>query len=185
METLGLTNPMPNALATIFSAVARKESPGAHASEDWPKPEGATNARTFRIYRWDPDTGRNPRIDSYFVDMDTCGPMVLVALVKNEVDPTLTFRRSCREGIRGSCAIDIDGMNPLACIFGMDEIKGEVGIYPLPHMPVIKDLVPDLTPFYARQPRSSRGSKPGRSRPRRSGCGRSRTAASSTASTTA
>ena len=114
------------------------------------KPEGATNARTFRIYRWDPDTGRNPRIDTYFVDMDTRGPMVLDALVKNEVDSTLTFRRSCREGIRGSCAIDIDGMNPLACIFGMDEIKGEVGIYPLPHMPVIKDLVPDLTPFYAR-----------------------------------
>jgi succinate dehydrogenase / fumarate reductase iron-sulfur subunit len=117
----------------------------------WPKPEGATNVRTFRIYRWDPETGANPRVDTYFVDMDTCGPMVLDALIKikNEIDPTLTFRRSCREGICGSCAMNIDGMNRLACIFGMDEIKGDVKIYPLPHMPVIKDLVPDLTHFFA------------------------------------
>ena len=117
----------------------------------WPKPEGATNVRTFRIYRYDPDCGRNPQIDTYFVDMDTCGPMVLDALIKikNEIDPTLTFRRSCREGICGSCAMNIDGINTLACIYGMDEIKGDVKIYPLPHMPVIKDLVPDLTHFYA------------------------------------
>ena len=117
----------------------------------WPKPEGATNVRTFRIYRWDPDTGANPRVDSYFVDMDTCGPMVLDALIKikNEIDPTLTFRRSCREGICGSCAMNIDGMNRLACIFGMDEVEGDVKIYPLPHLPVVKDLVPDLTHFYA------------------------------------
>ena len=117
----------------------------------WPRPEGATNVRTFRIYRYDPDSGRNPQIDTYFVDMDTCGPMVLDALIKikNEIDPTLTFRRSCREGICGSCAMNIDGINTLACIYGMDEIKGDVKIYPLPHMPVIKDLVPDLTHFYA------------------------------------
>ena len=117
----------------------------------WPKPEGATNVRTFRIYRYDPDSGGNPQIDTYFVDMDTCGPMVLDALIKikNEIDPTLTFRRSCREGICGSCAMNIDGINTLACIYGMDEIKGDVKIYPLPHMPVIKDLVPDLTHFYA------------------------------------
>ena len=77
--------------------------------------------------------------------------MVLDALIKikNEIDPTLTFRRSCREGICGSCAMNIDGINTLACIYGMDEIKGDVKIYPLPHMPVIKDLVPDLTHFYA------------------------------------
>ena len=117
----------------------------------WPKPEGATNVRTFRIYRYDPDSGGNPQIDTYFVDMDSCGPMVLDALIKikNEIDPTLTFRRSCREGICGSCAMNIDGINTLACIYGMDEIKGDVKIYPLPHMPVIKDLVPDLTHFYA------------------------------------
>ena len=96
-------------------------------------------------------TGENPRVDTYFVDMDNCGPMVLDALIKikNEIDPTLTFRRSCREGICGSCAMNIDGINTLACIYGLDEVKGDVKIYPLPHMPVIKDLIPDLTHFYA------------------------------------
>ncbi|MCB2122577.1 MAG: succinate dehydrogenase iron-sulfur subunit, partial [Rhodobacteraceae bacterium] len=116
----------------------------------WPKPEG-TNIRKFQIYRWNPDTGENPRVDTYFLDMDKCGPMVLDALIKikNEVDPTLTFRRSCREGICGSCAMNIDGINTLACIYGLDEVKGDVKIYPLPHMPVVKDLIPDLTHFYA------------------------------------
>jgi succinate dehydrogenase / fumarate reductase iron-sulfur subunit len=77
--------------------------------------------------------------------------MVLDALIKikSEIDPTLSFRRSCREGICGSCAMNIDGGNHLACIYGMDEIKGDVNIYPLPHMPVVKDLIPDLTHFYA------------------------------------
>ena len=114
-------------------------------------PDGATNVKTFRIYRWDPDSGQNPRIDSYDVDLDDCGPMVLDAIIKikNEMDPTLTFRRSCREGICGSCAFNIDGTNTLACTKGIDEIKGDVKLYPLPHMPVIKDLVPDLTHFYA------------------------------------
>jgi succinate dehydrogenase / fumarate reductase iron-sulfur subunit len=107
--------------------------------------------RAFKVYRYDPDSGQNPRIDTYHLDMDKCGPMVLDALVKikNEVDPTLTFRRSCREGICGSCAMNIDGINTLACIYGLDEVKGDVKIYPLPHMEVIKDLIPDLTHFYA------------------------------------
>jgi succinate dehydrogenase / fumarate reductase iron-sulfur subunit len=114
-------------------------------------PAGAKNVRTFRIYRFDPESSENPRVDSYQVDMDSCGPMVLDALIKikNEVDPTLTFRRSCREGICGSCAMNIDGVNTLACTRATDEIRGDVKIYPLPHMPVIKDLVPDLTNFYA------------------------------------
>ena len=118
----------------------------------WPRPAAAKNVRRFNIYRWDPDTGENPRIDSYFLDLDKTGPMVLDALIKikNEIDPTLTFRRSCREGICGSCAMNIDGGNRLACIFGIDEVTGkDVNIYPLPHMPVIKDLIPDLTHFYA------------------------------------
>ena len=116
----------------------------------WPKPEGK-NVRKFQIYRWNPDDGENPRVDTYFIDMDSCGPMVLDALIKikTEIDPTLTFRRSCREGICGSCAMNIDGINTLACIYGLDEIKGDVKIYPLPHMEVIKDLIPDLTHFYA------------------------------------
>ncbi|HMQ41189.1 MAG TPA: succinate dehydrogenase iron-sulfur subunit [Paracoccus sp. (in: a-proteobacteria)] len=117
----------------------------------WPKPEGATNLRKFKIYRWDPDTGENPRLDTYFVDLDKCGPMVLDALIKikSEIDPTLSFRRSCREGICGSCAMNIDGGNHLACIYGIDEVSGDVNIYPLPHMAVVKDLIPDLTHFYA------------------------------------
>ncbi|CAH1653978.1 MAG: succinate dehydrogenase iron-sulfur subunit [Chelatococcus sp.] len=119
----------------------------------WPKPAGAKHTTDFRVYRWDPDTGENPRIDTYTVDRDDCGPMVLDAIIwiKNKVDPTLTFRRSCREGICGSCAMNIDGANTLACTKGIDEVerKGVVKIYPLPHMPVVKDLVPDLTRFYA------------------------------------
>ncbi|MEQ9527291.1 MAG: succinate dehydrogenase iron-sulfur subunit [Parvibaculaceae bacterium] len=111
----------------------------------------AKNVKRFRVYRWSPDDGKNPTIDTYEVDLDKCGPMVLDALIKikNETDQTLTFRRSCREGICGSCAMNIDGQNTLACTKGIDEVKGDVKIYPLPHMPVIKDLVPDLTNFYA------------------------------------
>ncbi|MFG1278773.1 succinate dehydrogenase iron-sulfur subunit [Xanthobacter autotrophicus] len=119
----------------------------------WPKPQGAKKLTEFRIYRWNPDDGRNPRIDTYYVDREDCGPMVLDGLIwiKNTVDPTLTFRRSCREGVCGSCAMNIGGTNTLACTKGMDEVlvKGVVNIYPLPHMPVVKDLVPDLTHFYA------------------------------------
>jgi len=117
----------------------------------WPRPKDATNVRTFKIYRFDPDSGVNPHVDIYYVDMDTCGPMVLDALIKikNEIDPTLTFRRSCREGICGSCSMNIDGINTLACTYGLDQIKGDVKIYPLPHMSIVKDLVPDLTHFYA------------------------------------
>jgi succinate dehydrogenase / fumarate reductase iron-sulfur subunit len=118
----------------------------------WPKPQGATRLREYRVYRYDPDTEDNPRTDTYFVDLDDCGPMVLDGLlwIKNTIDPTLTLRRSCREGICGSCAMNIDGLNTLACTRGMDEIPdGPVRVYPLPHMPVVKDLVPDLSTFYA------------------------------------
>ena len=117
----------------------------------FPAPSGASNVRQFAVYRYDPDSGENPRVDTYDVDMDSCGPMVLDALIKikNETDSTLTFRRSCREGICGSCAMNIDGGNTLACTVSSESIKGAVKIYPLPHMPVVKDLVPDLTNFYA------------------------------------
>ncbi len=121
------------------------------AGKAYSAPAGAKNVRTFKIYRYDPDTQANPRVDSFEIDMDACGPMVLDALIKikNEVDATLTFRRSCREGICGSCAMNIDGTNTLACTQACGDIKGDVKIYPLPHMPVIKDLIPDLTHFYA------------------------------------
>jgi len=114
-------------------------------------PAGPSNVRTFHVYRWDPDTGENPRIDSYEVDLDHCGPMVLDAIIKikNEIDPSLTFRRSCREGICGSCAMNIDGTNTLACTKPINSIRGDVRINPLPHLQVIKDLVPDMSYFYA------------------------------------
>ena len=117
----------------------------------WPKPEGASNLREYKIYRWSPDDETNPRVDTYYVDMDDCGPMVLDGLIyiKNKIDPTLTFRRSCREGICGSCAMNIDGTNTLACTKYLSDVNGEVKVYPLPHMPVVKDLVPDLTHVYA------------------------------------
>jgi len=118
----------------------------------WPKPAGASETREYRIYRWNPDDVKNPQVDTYYVDTKDCGPMILDALIwiKNKVDPSLTFRRSCREGVCGSCAMNIDGQNTLACTRAMDEVKsGPIKVYPLPHQPVVKDLVPDLTNFYA------------------------------------
>jgi succinate dehydrogenase / fumarate reductase iron-sulfur subunit len=114
-------------------------------------PEGAKKIKRFRIYRYDPESGANPRLDSYDVPLDDCGPMVLDALIqiKNDMDSSLTFRRSCREGICGSCAMNIDGSNGLACTTAIGDGSGDITIYPLPHMPVIKDLVPDLTHFFA------------------------------------
>jgi succinate dehydrogenase iron-sulfur subunit len=121
--------------------------------KSWPAPAGARKLREYRIYRWNPDDGRNPRIDTYQVDLGDCGPMVLDAMIwiKNKIDPTLTFRRSCREGVCGSCAMNIDGVNTLACIHDMKDSAEVIRILPLPHMPVVKDLVPDLTNFYAQQ----------------------------------
>ena len=118
----------------------------------WPRHPGAKREREFRIYRWNPDDEKNPQVDTYYVDLEESGPMLLDALIwiKSYIDPTLTFRRSCREGVCGSCAMNIDGVNTLACTRTMAEVKTEaVRIYPLPHMPVVKDLVPDLTNFYA------------------------------------
>ncbi len=117
----------------------------------WPAPPGAKNVKRFEIYRYDPDTGENPRIDTYEVDLASCGPMVLDALIKikNEIDPTLTFRRSCRDGICGSCSMNIDGTNWLACTRFIADTAKRATIYPLNHLRVIKDLVPDLTHLYA------------------------------------
>ena len=111
---------------------------------------GATRKKKFYIYRWEPDSGENPRLDTYEVNLDNFGPMVLDAIIyiKNEIDSTLTFRRSCREGICGSCAMNIGGTNTLACTKAISDFNGDIAIYPLPHMPVVKDLVPDLTHFY-------------------------------------
>ncbi len=108
------------------------------------------NIKKVNVYRWNPEQNENPRVDTYEVDMDNCGPMVLDVLIKikNEIDSSLTFRRSCREGICGSCAMNIDGSNTLACTKSAREINSDINIFPLPHMPVIKDLVPNLKQLY-------------------------------------
>jgi succinate dehydrogenase / fumarate reductase iron-sulfur subunit len=115
------------------------------------KAEGAAAAKKFKVYRYDPDSGQNPRFDTFEIDTEKCGPMVLDALIKmkSEQDSSLTFRRSCREGICGSCAMNIGGTNKLACLTPIEDLRGAVRVYPLPSLPVVKDLVPDLTNFYA------------------------------------
>src|SRR5690242_11908367 len=117
----------------------------------YPPPSNAQRPPRFHVHRWNADNGHNPTVDTYSIDLADCGPMVLDALIKikNEIDTTLTFRRSCREGVCGSCAMNIDGVNTLACIKAIDDIQGPVRIYPLPHLPVIKDLVGDQTHIIA------------------------------------
>ena len=109
-----------------------------------------TNMKSFQLYRWNPETDTNSSLSSYDIDLKECGPMVLDALIKikNELDPTVTFRRSCREGICGSCAMNINGTNTLACLCEIDKDADQIKIFPLPHMNVLRDLVPDLTNFY-------------------------------------
>ena len=126
---------------------SRIEGGKSHAA-----PAAAKRTRTFKIYRYEPEDGKNPRLDSFTIDLDDCGPMVLDALIKikAENDSSLTFRRSCREGICGSCSMNIGGRNTLACTCAIEDVEGdEVAIYPLPHMSVIKDLVVDFTRFWA------------------------------------
>ena len=110
----------------------------------------APKFKKFKVYRWNPEDGKNPSIDTFEVNLNNCGPMVLDALIKikNETDSTLTFRRSCREGVCGSCAMNIDGTNTLACTKAISDIKSDINVYPLPHMPVIKDLVANLSKLY-------------------------------------
>merc|ERR1711878_74045 len=136
-------------LGRDFNSVILVSSRGtAAAAQPQEKPE---RAKKFTIYRWNPEKpGDKPRMQEYNVDLNACGPMVLDALIKikNEMDPTLTFRRSCREGICGSCAMNIGGVNTLACISKIDTTAKSTKIYPLPHMYVIKDLVPDMNNFY-------------------------------------
>ena len=109
---------------------------------------GTKNNLVLNIYRWNRDNGKNPSINTYHLNKSKMGPMLLDAImyIKNNVDPTLTFRRSCREGICGSCSMNINGTNTLACLTPIDQ--KEFNIYPLPHMSVIKDLVVDLEPFF-------------------------------------
>lgn len=130
--------------------VARTNKTGApkHVSRTLAASASAS-MKQFKIYRYNPESDAEPRMQTYNINLDECGPMVLDALIKikNEEDPTLTFRRSCREGICGSCAMNVDGRNTLACLSKI-EGKQTSQIYPLPHMEVVKDLVPDMSHFY-------------------------------------
>jgi succinate dehydrogenase / fumarate reductase iron-sulfur subunit len=114
-------------------------------------PADAKRVKRFEVYRWNPDSGENPRIDVYHLDLDHCGTMVLDAIlkIKNEIDSTLTFRRSCREGVCGSCAMNVNGKNTLVCTKSISDYSGTIKIFPLPHLSVVKDLVADMTHFYA------------------------------------
>ncbi|PSS30177.1 Succinate dehydrogenase [ubiquinone] iron-sulfur subunit 2 like [Actinidia chinensis var. chinensis] len=134
--------------AKLFCARAHASEPHAQHAEPKGRPE--SNLKTFQIYRWSPDDPKKPELRAYQINLKECGPMVLDALIKikNEIDPTLTFRRSCREGICGSCAMNIDGCNGLACLTKIPSGSSNATITPLPHMFVIKDLVVDMTNFY-------------------------------------
>ncbi|MCK5897947.1 MAG: succinate dehydrogenase iron-sulfur subunit [Methylococcales bacterium] len=118
---------------------------------EFPAPDDAERIKRIEVYRWDPDTEENPRIDIYHIDLDHCGPMVLDSIlkIKNEIDSSLTFRRSCREGVCGSCAMNVNGKNTLVCTKAIEDYKGTIKIFPLPHLDVVKDLVADMTHFYA------------------------------------
>ena len=102
------------------------------------------NLTTLKIYR---NNNNISKMDKFIFDKNDCGPMVLDALIhiKNNIDKTLSFRRSCREGICGSCAMNINGKNTLACLKPMEK---NMSIYPLPHMHIIRDLVCDMKNFY-------------------------------------
>ena len=135
------------ALRSVSASAASNSAASAAPQE---KQSKAPQMKTVKIYRYNPEVeGSKPKTQKFEIDMNDCGPMVLDALIKikNEQDPTLSFRRSCREGICGSCAMNINGKNTLACTCKLP--SGNVSIYPLPHMYVIKDLVPDLNGFYA------------------------------------
>ena len=121
--------------------------PGRH----FPAPVTATRVQRFEVYRWSPDADEPPRIDRFDIDLDDCGPMVLDAVlkIKNEIDSTLSFRRSCREGVCGSCAMNVNGRNTLICTKAISDYSGTIRVFPLPHMDVVKDLVVDMRHFFA------------------------------------
>lgn len=115
-------------------------------------PSKGNNFQRVELYRWNPESGENPHIDTFDIPKDECGSMILDVLlkIKNDLDSSLTFRRSCREGVCGSCAMNVNGKNTLACTKSLADYEGEtLKIYPLPHMEVVKDLVVDMTHFYA------------------------------------
>ena len=117
-RTYATVDPVSN-LGEAMSATQSPIPPEKTSTINEPSQSQEARTKTFHIYRWSPDRPtEKPRMQSYTLDLNKTGPMMLDALIriKNEVDPTLTFRRSCREGICGSCAMNIDGVNTLACL---------------------------------------------------------------------
>jgi succinate dehydrogenase (ubiquinone) iron-sulfur subunit len=161
MAAAALLRRSPAARALLSPSLSsRLVASKPHSSSPAPPPPSssaakagaAPNMKTFSIYRWDPDSpSTKPHLKDYQIDLSDCGPMVLDALlkIKNEQDPSLTFRRSCREGICGSCAMNIDGDNGLACLTKISSAPSASTVSPLPHMFVVKDLVVDMTNFYS------------------------------------
>eukprot|EP00747_Dinoflagellata_sp_TGD_P146856 gnl/TRDRNA2_/TRDRNA2_176742_c0_seq19.p1 gnl/TRDRNA2_/TRDRNA2_176742_c0~~gnl/TRDRNA2_/TRDRNA2_176742_c0_seq19.p1 ORF type:complete len:308 (+),score=68.96 gnl/TRDRNA2_/TRDRNA2_176742_c0_seq19:50-925(+) len=135
------------ALRPRIAAAARNAAPLAQHSRAF---AAVAKPQTFSIYRYDPEKMAKPFLQEYTIDLAQCGPMILDALIKikDEVDTTLAFRRSCREGICGSCAMNINGKNGLACLVYIEPEAKAIEVQPLPHSYVLKDLVPDLTNFY-------------------------------------
>ena len=125
------------AVVSASSSATRTSSSAASSSASAP------NVQKFKVYRWDPDVGGDPKYKTYEVDTNDCGPMMLDVLfkIKDEQDQTLSFRRSCREGICGSCAMNINGQNGLACLTKVEKTASDQTIAPLPHMFVVRDLV--------------------------------------------
>ncbi|XID75229.1 succinate dehydrogenase iron-sulfur subunit [Alkanindiges sp. WGS2144] len=108
-----------------------------------------SRTRTFEIYRYDPDKDKAPYMQTYTLELDDGDRMLLDALIKlKKVDETLSFRRSCREGICGSDGMNINGKNGLACLQNLNDLPGKIVIRPLPGLPVIRDLVVDMNQFY-------------------------------------
>jgi len=146
-----VTEPLKGVQGDILAQFRLPFNARVQRGQTFPAPPRADTVKRFVVYRYDPESNDNPRVDTYQLDVSGTGPMVLDALIqiKDEIDSTLTFRRSCGEGICGSCAMNIDGTNTLACTAPIREGKDTIRVYPLPHLPVIKDLVVDLRHFYA------------------------------------
>ncbi|MDP3336670.1 MAG: 2Fe-2S iron-sulfur cluster-binding protein, partial [Rhodoferax sp.] len=105
--------------------------------------------RTIQIYRYNPDTDAKPYMQTIEVELDGSERMLLDVLVKlKEIDPTLSYRRSCREGICGSDAMNINGKNGLACLVNMLTLPDKIVLKPLPGLPVVRDLIVDMTLFF-------------------------------------
>jgi succinate dehydrogenase / fumarate reductase iron-sulfur subunit len=108
-----------------------------------------SDSRVIEIFRYDPDTETKPHMQAFEVDIDPRDRMLLDVLVRlKSVDESISLRRSCREGICGSDAININGRNALACQINMNDLPSRIVLRPLPGLPVIRDLIVDMTSFF-------------------------------------